>query len=150
MLIVGSFIGGHILVYISNYNYQRSIELTEEEENAARASHTKVQLSNTLKNIELFNIIYGHYPDDIRQIEPLTFLRNIDPYAPRDICIYEFYYYYHSNQDKYVLISMGPDQTLFTADDVYPVTPTSEASTLALLNEPIQGFNYPTQECLPF
>lgn len=150
VFILGAFIGGRILTYISNQLYLSSIELSAEEENRVQLAHTKVELSRALKNIEFYKLIYGKYPTDIQQIQPLTFLRNTDPYAPRDICIYEFYYYLHQDLGEYVLISMGQDQDLFTEDDVYPDVPSSDKTNIGLLRQPIIGYKYPVQECLPF
>jgi len=78
------------------------------------------------KELDLFKIRYGKYPDSLLELKkfyPEIHIR--DPLLNRDkeLLNSSDYYHYQNNGDKYILYSVGIDGIANTNDDIYPRKP---------------------------
>jgi len=91
------------------------------------------QLNTIFKNVELYKIQHGDYPDSLQQIEDLRKDLWISDALPRKGSrLKPDHYYYQKTGDKYWLFSVGEDGEPFTADDIYPTMNPADSTKFGL------------------
>jgi hypothetical protein len=100
-----------------------------------KVSLTKMEITRTMKDIEIFKLGFGHYPDNLQEllnenrrvqiVDPLSedfFSRESKPFN-----------YIKIDSAHYTLFSSGLDQIPNTTDDVYPDISYTESKTFGFV-----------------
>src|SRR6185312_7343077 len=83
------------------------------------------KLNIVTKDIELYNSLYGTYPDSLEELLKVDKVPPIaDPFlqqivSPLDT-VTPIYFHYYKNGNNYILFSVGKDHISNTDDDIYP------------------------------
>ncbi|NIB45122.1 hypothetical protein HBA55_36425 [Pseudomaricurvus alkylphenolicus] len=94
---------------------------------------TGSELRQLLVEIEQYRIIFGHYPETLKDAR--GGYGGIDDGAIDCECTGDYFYQVRDSSQEYYLLSKGPDCEALTSDDIFPELSQKEVDNI--------GFRYP-------
>ena len=149
VFVIGIVIGCGSILLILYLEYREASKELNQLDDTLQRKFIEMNLVVITQKIEFFKLLNGRYPNDLSEVRQSNNETGmyIDPYADNKDCVYEFYYYLDKTTGKYVLLSPGKDQKLFSEDDVFPGIDKNKLSNLGLLFEKSTDISYPEIDC---
>jgi hypothetical protein len=91
----------------------------------------QTELNQLVTQVEFYRLQKGVYPSSLSDLNlNKQTLLNLDPFIQSSFT-------YKKNKDGYTLLSVGPDKTPYTQDDVYPsIVPEKSGTAFGYIRKP--------------